>query len=151
MENKGCVVNGPLLFKGKNYDYCKKRMMTFFDACHIDMWGIVENGNHILTNKEKNTRYLLNSKARNVLMSILTELEYEKDSLALAYEGTSQVRDYNISMLVHQYELFKMEDNETIDLMFGRFQTIINNLRSLGITYDNYDYIAKILSSFPRR
>ncbi|RDY06945.1 hypothetical protein CR513_09019, partial [Mucuna pruriens] len=24
--------------KGQNYDYWKQRMMTFFDACHIDMW-----------------------------------------------------------------------------------------------------------------
>ncbi|RDY13750.1 hypothetical protein CR513_01281, partial [Mucuna pruriens] len=38
-----------------------------------------------------------------------------------------------------------MEDHEIIDQMFGRFQTIINNLRSLGKTYDNYDSITKIL------
>ncbi|RDX83021.1 hypothetical protein CR513_36111, partial [Mucuna pruriens] len=51
------------------------------------------------------------------------------DTLALAYKETSQVRDSKISMLVHQYELFKMEDRESIDQMFRRFQTIINNLR----------------------
>ncbi|RDX75997.1 hypothetical protein CR513_44080, partial [Mucuna pruriens] len=34
-----------------------------------------------------------------------------------------------------------MEDHETIDKMFGRFYIIINNLRSLGKTYDNYDHI----------
>ncbi|RDX88300.1 hypothetical protein CR513_30124, partial [Mucuna pruriens] len=44
-----------------------------------------------------------------------------------------------------------MKDNKTIDLIFGRFQTIINRLRSLGKTYDNYDYITKILRSLPRR
>ena len=28
-------------------------MMTFFDACHIDMWDdIVEKGNYIPTNKD---------------------------------------------------------------------------------------------------
>ncbi|RDX73859.1 hypothetical protein CR513_46472, partial [Mucuna pruriens] len=43
----------------------------------------------------------------------------------LAYE------DSKISMLGHRYELFKMEDHESIDQMFG---TIINNLRSLGKT-----------------
>ncbi|RDX96787.1 hypothetical protein CR513_20520, partial [Mucuna pruriens] len=41
-----------------------------------------------------------------------------------------------------------MEDNETINLMFGRLQTNINNLISPRKTYDNYDYITK---SLPRR
>ncbi|RDX97422.1 hypothetical protein CR513_19818, partial [Mucuna pruriens] len=68
-----------------------------------------------------------------------------RDTLTLAYEGTSQVKDSKISMLVYQYKLFKMEEHEIIDLMFGRFQTIINNLRSLDKTYDNYDHIIKIL------
>ncbi|RDX91504.1 hypothetical protein CR513_26511, partial [Mucuna pruriens] len=58
----------------------------------------------------------------------------------------SQVKDSKISMLVHQYE-FQMEDHEIIDQMFGRFQTIINNLKSLGKTYDNYDHITKIFRS----
>ncbi|RDY07694.1 hypothetical protein CR513_08138, partial [Mucuna pruriens] len=31
-------------------------------------------------------------------------------------------------------------DHERIDQIFGRFQTIINNLKSLGKTYDNYDH-----------
>ncbi|RDY10721.1 hypothetical protein CR513_04718, partial [Mucuna pruriens] len=44
-----------------------------------------------------------------------------------------------------------MEDNETIDLMFGRFQTIINNFISLGKTYDNYNHITKILRSLFRK
>ena len=31
--------------------------------------------------------------------------------------------------------------------MFGCFQTILNEIRSLGITFDNYDDIDKILRS----
>ncbi|RDX86691.1 hypothetical protein CR513_31955, partial [Mucuna pruriens] len=73
------------------------------------------------------------------------------DTLALAYKGTSQVRDSKISMIVHKYEFFRIKDNETIDLMFRRLQMIISNLRSLGKTYDNYDHITKILRSLPRR
>ncbi|RDY14828.1 hypothetical protein CR513_00036, partial [Mucuna pruriens] len=127
-------------------------MMEFFDPCHIDMWDVVENGNHIPINKEgaeiprsswneeQKTRYLINSKARNFLIksTIASHLKKCGDTLAL-------VRDLKISMLVHQYELFKMEDNESIDLMSRRFQAIISNLRSLGKIYDNYDRIRKIL------
>ncbi|RDX77543.1 hypothetical protein CR513_42327, partial [Mucuna pruriens] len=57
--------------------------MALFDACHIDMWDVVE-------------------KVRNFLMYALTKSEYEKfqccksskemwDALALAYEDTSEV------------------------------------------------------------
>ncbi|RDY14803.1 hypothetical protein CR513_00067, partial [Mucuna pruriens] len=126
--------------------------MTFFDACHIDMWGdIVEKGNYIPTNKDRveipksswnkkqKTRCLLNSIARNFLMSTLTESEYEK------------VHSCKSSKEIHQYELFKMEDNKTTDLIFSRFKTIINILRSLEKTYDNYDHITKILRSLPKR
>ncbi|RDX80601.1 hypothetical protein CR513_38830, partial [Mucuna pruriens] len=37
METEGHAPNKPPLFKGQNYDYWKQRMMTFFDACQIDM------------------------------------------------------------------------------------------------------------------
>ncbi|RDX74442.1 hypothetical protein CR513_45814, partial [Mucuna pruriens] len=160
METEGHIVNRPPLFKGQNYSYCKQRMMEFFIVCHIDMWDVVENDNYIPTNKEgaKTPRSSWNGeqKTRNFLMYALTKSKYEEvynsklseemwDTLALAYEGMSQVRDYTISMLVDKYELFKMEDNKTIYLMFGRFKIIVYNLRSLGKTYANYDHITKIL------
>ncbi|RDX68889.1 hypothetical protein CR513_52085, partial [Mucuna pruriens] len=28
------------------------KMIAFFNACHIDMWDIVENGQYIPTNKD---------------------------------------------------------------------------------------------------
>ncbi|RDX95794.1 hypothetical protein CR513_21637, partial [Mucuna pruriens] len=106
--------------------------MAFFDACHINMWDVIDNGNYIPTNKneQKVLREMNNRRQR-----LETFSQYEKvhscksskkmwDTLALAYEGTSQVRDFKISMLVHKYEFFKMEDNKTIDLMFGIFQII---------------------------
>jgi len=36
-----------------------------------------------------------------------------------------------------------MEDGEDIQTMFQHFQTILNQLRSLGRHYDNYDHIDK--------
>nr|KYP59242.1 hypothetical protein KK1_014674 [Cajanus cajan] len=49
------------------------------------------------------------------------------------------------------YELFKMEENESIQTMFERFQTIVNELSFLGRTYDNFDQIDKLLRSLPRK
>ncbi|RDX94969.1 hypothetical protein CR513_22580, partial [Mucuna pruriens] len=38
-----------------------------------------------------------------------------------------------------------MDDHESIDQIYGQFQTIFNNQKSLGKTYDNCDHITKIL------
>ena len=35
--------------------------------------------------------------------------------------------------------------------MFRRFQTILNELRSLGRTYDNYDHMDKVLRGLSRK
>ena len=40
-------------------------------------------------------------------------------------------------MLVHQYEMFKMEDHEFINDMTTRFSHIINLLKALKKTYTN--------------
>ncbi|KAL2327520.1 hypothetical protein Fmac_020947 [Flemingia macrophylla] len=134
------------------------------------MWEVVEEGDYVPVNEMgdiipkaswtdyQRQRYLLNSKARNAIMCALTEDEYTKvhsfksakqmwDTLALTYEGSTEVK----SLLARKYELFDMEENESIQAMFGRFQTIVNELSFLGRTYDNFDHIDKILRSLPRK
>ena len=44
-----------------------------------------------------------------------------------------------------------MEKAKDIQCMFKCFQTILNELRSLDRTYDNYDHIDKILRSLSRK
>ena len=95
-----------------------------------------------------------------MMLCALLEEEYPKvynfrsvkqmwDTLAVTYEGTSQVKRNKLSLLTRKYELFSMK--EDTQSMFGHFQTILNELRSLGITYDNYDHIDRILRSLSRK
>ena len=63
------------------------------------------------------------------------------DKLEVTHEGTSQVKESKISMLVHKYELFRMEGNETISKMFTRFTDINNDLKYLGKAYTNIKMI----------
>ena len=72
-------------------------------------------------------------------------------TLAIIYEEMSQVKRNKLSLLTHKYELFSMKEGEDIQSMFGRFQTILNELISLGRTYDNFDQIDKILRSLSRK
>ncbi|GAV79341.1 UBN2 domain-containing protein, partial [Cephalotus follicularis] len=55
-----------------------------------------------------------------------------------------------ISMLVHEYELFLMYDNESISDMFTRFTTIVNSLKNLGKSYSNQELVRKILRCLAR-
>jgi len=106
---------------------------------------------------EHKSRFLLNSCARNALLWALSQEEYSKvynfrsieqmwDTLAITYEGSSEVKCNKLSLLTCKYELFSMEEGEDIQTMFGRFQAIMNELHSLG-KHDNYDHIDQILQS----
>ncbi|XP_059654962.1 uncharacterized protein LOC132301750 [Cornus florida] len=66
-------------------------------------------------------------------------------------EGTSQVKESKIDILMHQYELFHMNEDETISAMFVRFTDIINGLKHLGRTMTNSDLARKILRSLPQK
>ncbi|VFQ68278.1 unnamed protein product [Cuscuta campestris] len=65
--------------------------------------------------------------------------------LEVTYEGTSQVKDAKVDILLHEYKLFSMKENESIDSIFERFSTIINNLDTLGKYYTNHELVRKIL------
>ncbi|GAV85772.1 UBN2 domain-containing protein, partial [Cephalotus follicularis] len=67
----------------------------------------------------------------------------------VTYKGTNHVKESKISMLVHEYELFLMHDNESISDMFTRFTTIINSLKNLGKSYHNQELVRKILRCLP--
>ncbi|GAV91345.1 UBN2 domain-containing protein, partial [Cephalotus follicularis] len=64
------------------------------------------------------------------------------DLLEVTYEGTNQVKESKISMLVHEYEF--------ISDMFTRFTTIINSLKNLGKSYPNQELVRKILRCLPK-
>nr|KYP41253.1 hypothetical protein KK1_037375 [Cajanus cajan] len=170
MKKEGQAMNRPPLFRGTKYDYWKERMIAFFNTCHIGMWDVVEQGKYTPLDEagneipkahwseEQKQRFMLNSKARNAFMCALSEEEYNKvhgfksakqmwDTLAITYEGSFEVS----ILLARKYELFKMEENKSIQTMFGRFQTIVNELFVLGRTYDNFDHIDKLLRSLPRK
>lgn len=53
-------------------------------------------------------------------------------------------------MLVHSYEMFKVNRDESSQDMFNRFRDIISVLEGLGKTYLNDKFVRMILRSLPR-
>ncbi|GAV58565.1 LOW QUALITY PROTEIN: zf-CCHC domain-containing protein/DUF4219 domain-containing protein/UBN2 domain-containing protein, partial [Cephalotus follicularis] len=156
-------------FDGNNYSFWKTRMTIFLQSLDYQLWHIIVNGPRMPTKtvegvvslkpedefNDKDFRILqLNSKAKHVLFCAVGPNEFNRisscdtakemwDLLEVTYEGTNQVKS-KISMLVHEYELFLMHDNESISDMFTRFTTIINSLKNLGKSYSNQELVRKI-------
>ena len=174
--SEGQSTNRPPLFNGSNYSYWKARMKIFIQALDYDLWSIIVNGPHTPTTRQngmeipkpemewdEHDRKLaqLNAKAMNVLYYSLDANEFNRisvcisakkiwDRLEVTHEGTNQVKESKINMLVHKYKLFKMDACESISDMFTRFTDIVNGLKSLGKSYDNTDLVRKVLRSLPR-
>ena len=72
------------------------------------------------------------------------------DKLEVTHEGTNQVKESKINTLVHKYELFKMEHDESITEMFTHFTDIINGLKNLGKSYSSSNLVRKILRSLSK-
>jgi len=97
-----------------------------------------------------------NLKAKNIITSALGMDEYFRvsncknakemwDTLSVTHEGTTNVKRSRINTLTHEYELFRMNQNETIQDMKKRFTHIVNHLASLGKIFPNEDLINKVL------
>ena len=62
-----------------------------------------------------------------------------QEKLEVIYERTNQVRETRISMLVNEYEFFKMRKDERIKPMFERFLAIIEDLHALRRNIPNHE------------
>ncbi|GAV69223.1 UBN2 domain-containing protein, partial [Cephalotus follicularis] len=93
-------------------------------------------------------RVQINAKAKHIIICAINSNDFNRisscvsakemwDRLEVTYEGTNQVKEAKVSMLVHEYEMFTMTENEDIKSMFSRFTNIINALKALDKTYSN--------------
>ena len=57
------------------------------------------------------------------------------DALQVAHEGTNQVKQSRIELIMRKYELFEMGDKETVMEMYTRFTHVTNELKSLGKSF----------------
>ncbi|XP_050876372.1 uncharacterized protein LOC127080086 [Lathyrus oleraceus] len=141
----------PPIFNGDRFDYRKDRIERFYLGHDIDLWDIVVDGyiypvdasgnkveRRVMPRQKKD--YKNHHKARTILLNAISYNEYEnitnKDtaksifySLRMTHEGNTQVKETNSLALIKKYEAFKMEDEETVENMFLRFQTLVVGLK----------------------
>ena len=91
-----------------------------------------------------------------MLYNALPKKEYERifmcktakdiwQSLIVTHQGNSQVKDNKIDLLIQQYEQFVIPENETIDIAFARFNTIITSLKALDESFCSKNFVRKFL------
>ncbi|KAK2976834.1 hypothetical protein RJ640_029720 [Escallonia rubra] len=71
--------------------------------------------------------------------------------LEVTHEGTNQVKETEINMLVQQYKAFKIKENESMNKMYSRFTLITNGLSLLGKVYPKKEMVRKVFRSLPKR
>jgi len=119
---------------------------------------MVEDSKKLITTQKK--IYKKHHRVRGILLEAFPHAEYmnigdsEKsvfESLCYTYKGNQQVKEAKANQLVHQYELFKMKDDEDIETMYSRFQTLVPGLQVLKKSYAAPDHVKKILRSLLAR
>lgn len=79
--------------------------------------------------------YKNHHKARTILLNAISYTEYEKitnrdtaksifDSLRMTHEGNTQVKETKVLALIQKHEAFKMKNEEIVENMLSRFQTL---------------------------
>jgi len=126
----------------------------------LDEEGVaVDRKKHTPSQKKMHKKH---HKIRGSLVLAIPRAEYMKmsdkstaktmfASLCANYKGSKKVREAKALMLVHHYELFKMKDDESIEEMYSRFQTLFSRLQILKKSYVAFDHVSKILRSLSAR
>jgi len=107
---------------------------------------------------DENRRAQYDVKARNIISSALTLDEFYKISvctssieiLRVTHERTDDVKRARKNSLIQEYEMFRMQQRETIYDVQKRFTHIVNHLNGLGKTFDTDELNIKILKSLNR-
>ena len=175
---EGHSTNRPPLFHGSNYQFWSNRMSIFMRSYNYKMWEIVLDcsyvpmktgmGVEVLVPKLRSEwsewevkKVQVNFKAINTLHCALNPTKFNRismckttkeiwDRLKDTHKGTSQVKESKIALLSNQYEMFKMQANESITSWFDRYTIIINQLNQLGRVIPKDEMVKRLLRSFPK-
>ncbi|GAV65955.1 UBN2 domain-containing protein [Cephalotus follicularis] len=107
-------------------------------------------------NEEDFKKTTIDNKALNILLVSLDKGEYNLirgctsahevwKLLMLTHKGTEQVKNTKLALLNRDYELFKMQPNELIKILYNRLLDITNALLGLGKVFGKDELVKKLL------
>ncbi|KAK2409948.1 gag-protease polyprotein [Trifolium repens] len=172
-NNKAPNFNG----HGATFSWWKDRIYSHLIGLDDELWDLVEEGVTFKGLDEKGKlsveerkkftptdkkAYKKHHKVKDLLIGCITHDEYLKitdkstaksiyDSLCSTYKGNKQVQEAKATLLIQQYELFRMKDDENIESMYSRFKILVAGLQVLKRSYTTSDHVRKILRSLSSR
>ncbi|WJX51802.1 25S rRNA (cytosine(2870)-C(5))-methyltransferase [Trifolium repens] len=172
-NNKAPKFNG----HSSMFSWWKDRIYSHLIGIDDELWDLVEErvsfqgldergklsveARKKFTTTEKKA-YKKHHKVKDILIGCISHNEYLKitnkstaksiyDSLCSTYKGNKQVQEAKATLLIQQYELFRMKDDENIESMYSRFKILVAGLQVLKRSYTTSDHVRKILRSLPSR
>ncbi|XP_068498204.1 MAR-binding filament-like protein 1 [Phaseolus vulgaris] len=170
------AINRPPMFGGVNYAFWKIRMKIFMESIDMGIRDAVVSGPFIpmqvvkdeivkkpwsdwSESERKKAQY--DSLAKNVITSALNMDEFFRVSqcnsvkemwevLEVTHEGTDDVKRSRKHSLIQEYELFRMQPEESIADVQKRFTHIVNHVTSLGKVYNKEELNIKVLKCLDR-
>ncbi|WVZ64054.1 hypothetical protein U9M48_013627 [Paspalum notatum var. saurae] len=154
------------------YPYWKGRMEAFLVSQSQDIWDATQSTTFVvLSVAERTTQDIVaqheaNAMAVNFLFSRLGPMDYERVShlktareiwslLSAHHEGTATIKARLVETYRREYENFVQKPGESVDDLFGRFQSIINKLRvnsaPTALPYTDHQQAVKLLYALDRK
>ncbi|WVZ81236.1 LOW QUALITY PROTEIN: hypothetical protein U9M48_028634 [Paspalum notatum var. saurae] len=154
------------------YPYWKGRMEAFLVSQSQDIWDATQSTTFVVlpvaehTTQDIVAQHEANAKAVNFLFSGLCPMDYERVShlktareiwslLSAHHEGTATIKARLVDTYRREYENFVQKPGESIDDLFGRFQSIINKLRvnsaPTALPYTDHQQAVKLLYALDKK
>ncbi|WVZ80518.1 hypothetical protein U9M48_027988 [Paspalum notatum var. saurae] len=160
------------VFGSDGYSYWKGRMEAFLVSQSQDIWDATQSTTFVVLPVAKRTtqdivaQHEANAKAVNFLFSGLGPMDYERVShlktareiwslLSAHHEGTATIKARLVETYRREYENFIQKPGESVDDLFGRFQSIINKLcvnsAPAALPYTDHQQAVKLLYALDRK
>ncbi|KAL8499105.1 hypothetical protein ACS0TY_022176 [Phlomoides rotata] len=120
------------------------------------------NRPNMIVDAEQSKLMNLDRVARSVLLQAVPDACLNKlkncktakqiwDALADMCEGSEEIKENKLIMVVQKFDYLKMSSNETIDQFDNKYTAIINEINDLGKEYTNKEIALKILRALPKK
>ncbi|GJV02866.1 hypothetical protein Tco_1336435 [Tanacetum coccineum] len=141
---EGQSMQRPSLFESDGFIYWKNRFETYVKSKDLDLWHVItyDDFSPIQNNpKTKNDEIVPFDKQNDDLKKKLAK---NNEAKMIIYNALP-LKDNKIDLLVQQYEQFTIPKEESIDIAFARFNTIITSLKALDESFCRKNYVRKFL------
>ena len=145
-------------FDGTGFQRWKVLMQAHLQATGLNIWRVVSEG--VKNNSQQENQndvtakcIILSSLSDNVFNRVYC-CEYAKklwQTIIENHEGTDDVTNERYHVLIDKLNSFKQLDDENVESMYSRLNTLVNEINSLGVKQiEDLELIRKILHSLRR-